>query len=186
MIELATVLKKTEWGAIFPGPGLLYSLQGKMDLFEQLLAKLNEITSFKVVPMVGDCNARGFNEILFEKTGHVGSLSFKGGSAAYGPEHSVVAASKKCDVVLAIGSDPLSDLPFGTARALAHQPIIAIGPRRSLTTDAAKVVIPSALTGLEAGGTAVRMDGVKIKFEPVINSELLTDEQILARIMEAI
>ncbi|OPY50493.1 MAG: hypothetical protein A4E49_02711 [Methanosaeta sp. PtaU1.Bin112] len=186
MIELATVLKKTEWGAIFPGPGLIYSLQDKMELFEQLLARLNEITPFKVVPMVADCNARGFNELLFEKTGHASSVSFNGGSAAYGPEHSVLAAAKKCDAVLAIGSDPLSELPIGTARALAHQPIIAIDPRRSLTTDAAKVVIPSALIGLEAGGTAVRMDGVKIKFEPVMNSELLTDEQILARIMEAV
>ena len=30
MIELGTLLKKTEWGAIFPGPGLVYSLQGNM------------------------------------------------------------------------------------------------------------------------------------------------------------
>ena len=186
MIELATILKKTEWGAIFPGPGLIYSLQDKMDLFEQLLARLNEITSFKVVPMLADCNARGFNELLFEKTGHAGSVSIQGGSAAYSAEHSVLAAAKKCDAVLAVGSDPLADLPIGTARALARQPIIAIDPRRSLTTDAAKVVIPSALTGLEAGGTAVRMDGVKINFEPIMKSELLTDEQILVRIMEAI
>jgi formylmethanofuran dehydrogenase subunit B len=40
--------------------------------------------------------------------------------------------------------------------------------------------------GLEAGGTAVRMDGVKIAFEPVIKSDLLSDEQVLSRIMEAI
>ncbi|HPT20228.1 MAG TPA: formylmethanofuran dehydrogenase subunit B, partial [Methanothrix sp.] len=179
-------LKKTEWGAIFPGPGLIYSLLDKMELFEQLLRRLNEITSFKVVPMVGDCNARGLCELLFEKTGHAGSIFFQGGSTAYGAEHSVLAAAKKCDAVLAVGSDPLSDLPIGTARDLARQPIIAIDPRRSLTTDAAKVVIPSALTGLEAGGTAVRMDGVKINFEPVLKSDLLTDEQILARIMEAI
>jgi formylmethanofuran dehydrogenase subunit B len=123
---------------------------------------------------------------LFEKTGHTGSVSFQGGSAAYGAEHSVLAAAKKCDAVLAVGSDPLADLPIGAARALARQPIIAIDPRRSLTTDAAKVVIPSALTGLEAGGTAVRMDGVKVNFEPIMKSELLTDEQILVRIMEAI
>ena len=50
----------------------------------------------------------------------------------------------------------------------------------------ASVVIPSAISGLEAGGTAVRMDGVKIKFEPIFKSELLPDEQILTRIMEAI
>ena len=80
----------------------------------------------------------------------------------------MVAAAKSCDAALVIGSDPLSDLPFGTARALARVPLIAIDPRRSLTTDAAKVVIPSAISGLEAGGTALRMDGVKISFEPVI------------------
>jgi formylmethanofuran dehydrogenase subunit B len=85
-----------------------------------------------------------------------------------------------------VGSDPLSSLPFGTARALAKAALIAIDPRRSLTTDAAEVVIPSAVSGLEAGGTAVRMDGVKIKFEPIIKTDLSTDEQILKRIMEAI
>ncbi|MFA6371718.1 MAG: formylmethanofuran dehydrogenase subunit B, partial [Methanothrix sp.] len=97
-----------------------------------------------------------------------------------------LAAAKTCDTALVIGSDPLSALPFGTARALARQPLIAIDPRRSLTTDAAKVVIPSAISGLEAGGTAVRMDGVTIKFEPIIGTLLLSDEQIITRIMEAI
>jgi formylmethanofuran dehydrogenase subunit B len=30
------------------------------------------------------------------------------------------------------------------------------------------------------------MDGVKIKFEPIIDTNLLSDEQILTRIMETI
>ncbi|MDQ1261533.1 MAG: formylmethanofuran dehydrogenase subunit [Euryarchaeota archaeon] len=186
MIELSSVLKKTEWGAIFPGLGMIYSLQDNMELFERLLAKLNEVTTFKVIPMVGHYNMRGFNEQMREKTGFINRVSFQSGAPAHGPEHSVIAAAKRCDAALVIGSDPLSALPFATARALARQPLIAIDPRRSLTTDAAKVVIPSALYGLEAGGTAVRMDGVKIKFEPIMKSELLSDEQILTRIMEAI
>jgi formylmethanofuran dehydrogenase subunit B len=186
IIELSSVLKKTEWGAIFPGLGMIYSLQDRMDLFEQLLSRLNEVTTFKVIPMVGHYNMRGFNELMREKTGFINRVSFQGGFAVHGPEHSVINAAKTCDAALAIGSDPLSALPFGTARALAQQPLIAIDPRRSLTTDAAKVVIPSALSGLEAGGTAVRMDGVKIKFEPIMKSDLLSDEQILTRIMEAI
>jgi len=186
MIELATILKKTEWGAIFPGLGMVYSMQEKMDLFESMLARLNEITKFKVVPMVGHYNMRGFNELLREKTGYINSISFKGGAMAHGPEHSVVAAAKTCDAALVIGSDPLSSLPFGTARSLAKVPLIAIDPHRSLTTDAARVVIPSAISGLEAGGTAVRMDGVKIKFEPIMKTDLPSDEQILNKIMEAI
>jgi formylmethanofuran dehydrogenase subunit B len=101
-------------------------------------------------------------------------------------EQSLVAAAKNCDAALVIGSDPLSDLPFGMAHALAKIPLIAIDPHRSMTTDAAKVVIPAALSVLEAGGTALRMDGVKIKFEPVIKSEHSSDEQILTAIMGAI
>ena len=50
----------------------------------------------------------------------------------------------------------MSELPFGVARRLAKMPLIAIDPRRSLTTDASKVVIPSAMYGLESGGSAIR------------------------------
>ena len=166
LIELGTILKKTEFGVIFPGQGMIYSLQDKMDLFEELVARLNEITTFKVIPMVGHYNMRGF--------------------IRHGPEQSVAVAAKSSDAALIIGSDPLSALPFGTARALARIPLIAIDPRRSLTTDAAQVVIPSAMSGLEAGGTALRMDGTRISFEPITQSERLSDEQILTRIMEAI
>ena len=186
MIELGGLLKKTEWGAIFPGPGLVYSLQWNMEILERLLARLNEITVFKVVPMVGHFNTRGFYELLREKTGHVNRVSFKGGEIAHGPEQSVMTAAKSCDAALIVGSDPLSSLPFGTAQALARLPLIAIDPHRSLTTDAAEVVIPSAISGLEAGGTAVRTDGVKIEFEPIIEAGIPADEQILKRIMEAI
>lgn len=186
MIELSSILKKTEYGVIFPGLGMLYSLQDKMELFERLLARLNEITTFKVIPMVGHYNMRGFNELLREKTGFINRVSFKGGTAVHGQQNGVVAAARTCDASLVIGSDPLSALPFGIARALAHIPLVAIDPRRSLTTDAAKVVIPSALSGLEAAGTAVRMDGVRIKFEPILKTQQLSDEQIITKIMEAI
>jgi formylmethanofuran dehydrogenase subunit B len=97
-----------------------------------------------------------------------------------------MAVAKTSDAALVIGSDPLSSLPFGTAKSLTRVPLIAIDPRRSLTTDAAQVVIPSAMYGLEAGGSAIRMDGVRIEFEPIVKSDLLTDEQILARIKEEI
>jgi formylmethanofuran dehydrogenase subunit B len=191
MIELGTLLRKTEYGVIFPGPGMLLAMQGKMDLFERLVAKLNEITKFKVLPMPEHCNTRGYYQLMREQTGFINGVSLRGDAPAHGPEQRLAAAAKSCDAVLAVGSDPLAELPLATARALtrANVPLIAIDPHRSLTTDAAKVVIPSAMSGLEAGGTALRMDGVKIAFEPLIKPgkpDLLSDEQILARIMEAI
>lgn len=186
MIELGTILRKTEFGVIFPGLGMIYSLRNNVRLLKSLVEKLNEITTFKVIPMVEHYNMRGFNELLLAQTGYINQVSFEGGAANHGYEYSVVSAAKTCDVALVIGSDPLSALPFGTARSLAKTQLIAIDPRRSLTTDAAKVVIPSAMYGLESGGTAVRMDGVKIKFEPFFKSDLPSDEEILTRIKEEI
>ena len=186
MIELGTILRKTEYGVIFPGLVLVSSLQDKIELFESLVAKLNEITTFKVVPMVEHYNTRGFNQLLLDDTGYINSVSFHSGQVTHGPENSAIAAAKSCDAALVIGSDPLSSLPFGTAKSLTRVPMIAIDPRRSLTTDAAKVVIPSAMYGLEAGGRAIRMDGVRIEFEPIIKSDLLSDEQILERLKEEI
>jgi len=189
MIELGTLLSKTEYGVIFPGPGMLLALQGKMDLFERLVARLNEITKFKVIPMLEHCNTRGYYQLMREQTGFINGVSFREGAPVHGPEQSLVAAANSCDAVLAIGSDQLAELPPATARALAKVPLIAVDPHRSMTTDAAQVVIPSAMSGLEVGGTALRMDGVKIAIDPLVRAgkpDLLPDEQILARIMEAI
>jgi formylmethanofuran dehydrogenase subunit B len=165
---------------------LVYSLLEKIELLETLFAKLNEITTFKVVPMVGHYNMRGFNQLLFDDTGFINRVSFRGDQVAHGPENSLIAAEKSYDAALVIGTDPLSSLPFGIAKSLTRVPMIAIDPRRSLTTDAAQVVIPSAMSGLEAGGSAIRMDGVRIEFEPITKSDLLSDEQILTRIKEEI
>jgi formylmethanofuran dehydrogenase subunit B len=104
----------------------------------------------------------------------------------HGPESCIVPMAKGCDAALVVGTDPLSTMPIGTARALAKIPLIVIDSQRSITTDAAKVVIPSAFPGMEAGGTAIRMDGMKIAFEPIIKSKRPSDEQILVRILEAI
>ena len=81
LIELGTILKKTEFGVIFPGLGMIYSLQDKMDLFEELVARLNEITTFKVIPMVGRYNMRGFNQLMLDQTGFINSVSFRGGAS---------------------------------------------------------------------------------------------------------
>lgn len=185
LIELGRILKKTEYGVIFPGKGLLHSLQGRMDLFESLLARLNEVTTFKVLPMAGQFNTRGFNQLLFDRTGFAKGVSFQvGGDVLHGPEHAFTGAAKRADAVLALGADPIAELPIGLARVIAHLPVIAIGSCRSLTTDIAQVVIPTANPGLEASGSAIRTDGVKISFEALMKTDLFTEEQILTRIME--
>jgi formylmethanofuran dehydrogenase subunit B len=187
MIELGSVLKKTEYGVIFPGRGMLQSLQGKMELFSDLMARLNEVTTFKAIPVAGGFNTRGFNQLLLDRTGYVKSVSFQqdNGKIIHRPEDSLAGAAKRADALLALGSDPLAELPVGVARALAKVPIVAIDSCRSITSDAAQVVIPSAISGLESGGTAIRTDGMKVSLEPFMKTDRLAEEQILTRIMEA-
>jgi formylmethanofuran dehydrogenase subunit B len=186
IIELGTILKKTEFGAIFPGIGMISSMHNKMDLFQNLVVKLNEISPFKVIPTVEHFNTRGFCQLMFENTSFVNRVSFESEKPSYDPKNSVNAASKEFGAALVIGSDPLCDLPFGTAKSLSKLPLIAVDSHRSLTTDASRVVIPSAIYGLEAAGSAIRMDGSKIEFERIASSEALTDEEILVRIKEEI
>jgi formylmethanofuran dehydrogenase subunit B len=185
LIELGRTLKKAEFGAIFPGAGLASSIGHRTDLLEALLSKLNGAAPFKVLPMLSHYNARGFNQLLLNEAGYINMVSFKDG-VSHGKEHGVTEASKSCDTALVVGSDPISSLPSGVGKRLSKVPLIAIDPHSSLTTDLAKVVIPSAYYGLEAGGTALRMDGIKISFKPVVQSERLTDEEIVRRIEEEI
>jgi len=128
---------------------------------------------------------RGFNQTLLEETGHINRVSFKDG-VEHGPQFAVTEAVNDCDALMVIGSDLISALPAAISKKLARIPAVAIDPHRNLTTDMARVTIPSAISGLEAGGSALRMDGVKIEFEPVIESDYRSDVEILSRIMEAV
>jgi formylmethanofuran dehydrogenase subunit B len=184
ILSLVSMLKKAKFGTIFPGLGMVYSMKDGMDLFVELVSKLNQVSRFSVIPMVGHYNMRGFNQKLLEETGHTNRVRFSP-EISHGPKNSIVEASKECDAALIIGSDPLSALPAGIAKRLAKVPVIAIDPHLTLTTEVAKVAIPTALSGLEAGGSALRMDGVKIDFSPVVEAEAISDAEILARIKEA-
>lgn len=185
MISMITTLKKADMGVIFPGLGLAYSLKGRMDRLKALVSRLNETTRYKVIPMVGHYNMRGFNQLLFDVTGFINRVSF-GDGVDHGPMYSVVEASKSCDLALVVGSDPISSLPAGIAKALARVPMITLDPHRTLTTELSRVVIPTALSGIEAGGSALRMDGVRIEFDPIVKSEYPSDEEVLSKILEEI
>jgi len=185
MLGLGTTLKKAEYGVIFPGLGLIYSLKDEIDRLDPLIAKLNEVSEYKVIPMVGHYNMRGFNQTLLDETGHINRVSFKDG-VEHGPQFAITEFLEECDAVMVIGSDPASALPATIAKKLAKVPTIAIDPHHNMTTELAKVTIPSAISGLETAGSALRMDGLKIEFEPVVESGYLSDAEILARIKEAV
>jgi formylmethanofuran dehydrogenase subunit B len=191
ILELANVLKKAQFGVIFAGPELVYSI-GDMGTMARLMDKLNEVSNFHLIPMMGHYNMRGFNQNLFEATGYLNRVKFEKSENGFDVKHGVdysimeVLNTKKTDAALIIGSDPMSFLPRSTAEYLSGIPLVSIGPCENFTSRVAKVTIPSALSGVECGGSAVRMDGVNVTFEPMIKTARLPDEEILKRIMEAI
>lgn len=184
MLELASILKKAEFGVIFVGIGLTYSIK---DDFDILVALADKIPNFHIMPMVGHYNMRGFNENLFRETGFVNRVRFQG-TSAHDDKYSIVEAlrNKIIDALLVAGSDPLSSLPRSLIRHLAGIPVICIDPCATMTSKIASVTIQCAVSGVESSGTAVRMDGKKIELSKIIESDYPTDEELLTRLMEVL
>jgi formylmethanofuran dehydrogenase subunit B len=184
MLELASILKKAEFGVIFVGIGLTYSIKNDIDI---LVTLADRLPNFNIMPMVGHYNMRGFNEALFRETGFVNRVKFDG-VANQNNKYSIVEAlrAKSIDALLVVGSDPLSSLPRSLLAHLASIPVICIDPCVTMTSKIAAVTIPCAASGIEAAGTAVRMDGKVIELSKVLESDHLSDEQILAKLMEAL
>ncbi len=190
ILELANILKKARFGIIFVGLGLVYSLDNINPII-RLMDKLNELSDFHLIPMVGHYNMRGFNQNLFNETGYLNRVKFEKGDSTnvvHGAEFSIVESlnNKTVDAALVIGTDPLSSLPRAVAEHLLNIPVITIDPCETFTSRKAKVTIPAAISGVECGGSAIRMDGEEVVFEPIIKTMRPTDEEILSRIMEAL
>jgi formylmethanofuran dehydrogenase subunit B len=202
MLELASILKKAEFGAIFVGIGLTYSIKDDFDILVKLADML---PNFNIMPMVGHYNMRGFNEVLFKETGFVNRVKFDGKAAQYSPaevldtpsrgvtlvrddRYSIVEAlrNKSIDALLVIGSDPLSSLPRSVIPHLANIPLICIDPCVTLTSRIASVTIPCAVSGVESGGSAVRMDGEVVELTRILKTDYPSDEELLTRLMEAL
>lgn len=184
MLELAGILKKAEFGAIFVGIGLTYSIK---DDFDVLAALTQKLPNFNIMPMVGHYNMRGFNETMFKETGFVNKVKFNG-KAVHDIKYSIMESlnEKTADAIVVVGSDPVSSLPGPVLSQLASIPVICIDPRVTMTSKIATVTIPCAVSGLESAGTAVRMDGKVIGLSKIIESEYLTDEEIMKRLVEAV
>ncbi|TGC09490.1 formylmethanofuran dehydrogenase subunit B [Methanolobus halotolerans] len=185
LLELAGILKKAKFGVIFAGLGMIYSLEDFEPLY-RFMDKLNSVSSFHLIPMAGHYNMRGFNENLFKETGYINRVKFNGAEVLHGPEYSVVEAlrKKEVDAALVIGADPLSSLPRSIVRYLEEIPLITIDPCQTLTSTKADVTIPCALVGVESGGAAIRMDGVEVELKPMVETDRLSDEDVMKRIME--
>ena len=186
--ELAETMLSSKFGVIFFGLGLTMS-HGKSRNVEAAIAlvqDLNKHTKFVIHPMRGHFNVTGADNVACWLTGFPFAVDFSRGYPFYNPGDTTavdVLRRNFVDAALIVASDPVSHMPIRAARNLAHIPLVVLSPHENFSTKVATVVIPTAITGIEAGGTAYRMDGVPIKLKKIIDppENILFDEIILKK-----
>ncbi|MGQ4876279.1 MAG: formylmethanofuran dehydrogenase subunit B [Promethearchaeia archaeon] len=191
MKRLLIQLSSAEYGVIFLGQGILKK-QGEIDLLKEILELVELINEkqmrgrISVITMGGHYNMIGFEHIALSSTGKNHSLQFENGKLT-DSEDTIISKIEKddFDCSIIVGTDPLSHLPFNLAEKLIAKPIILIDNKKNLTYNFSDVFIPSAITGVECGGLAYRLDHIPIQLKKIINppSNVLSDEEILNKII---
>lgn len=188
--EVVDAMIRCSFGVIFFGLGLTMSM-GKLrniDAAISLVRDLNMRTKFVIMPMRGHFNVTGANTVSTWQTGYPYAVDFSLGYPRYNPgETSVVdiLLRKESDAALIVASDPAANLPKKAVEHLVKNPLIVIDPHMNVTARMADIVIPSAFVGIEASGTAYRMDHVPLPLKKVVEPPdgIFPDEEILRRIL---
>jgi formylmethanofuran dehydrogenase subunit B len=191
--EIAEVMINCSFGVIFFGLGLTMS-SGKLrnvDAALSLTRDLNERTKFMILPMRGHFNVTGADTVFTWQTGFPYAVDFSLSYPRYNPGETTavdVLLRQESDAALVIASDPVSNFPRRAAEHLCKNPLIVIDPHMNATSQMADVVFPSAFVGIEAEGTAYRMDHVPLPLKRVVRPPrgVLTDQEILTRILSEV
>lgn len=185
--EVAEALKNAQFGILLFGMGITHS-RGKhrnIDTAICLVQELNAASKWTLIPMRGHYNVTGFNQVCTWECGYPYCVDFSAGYPRYNPGETGsndLLQNKETDAMMVIASDPGAHFPQRSLERMAEIPVIAIEPHRTPTTELADIIIPPAIAGIEAEGTAYRMEGVPIKMRKVVDSDLLSDKEILEKL----
>ncbi len=191
--EVADVMVNCNFGVIFFGLGLTMS-SGKLrnvDAALSLTRDLNMRTKFMIIPMRGHFNVTGADTVFTWQTGFPYAVDFSLSYPRYNPGETTavdVLLREESDAALVVASDPVSNFPRKAAEHLIKNPLIVIDPHMNATSQMADVVFPSAFVGIEAEGTAYRMDHVPLPLKKVVAppKTVLPDKEILAKILSEV
>lgn len=191
LLELVQLMKSAKFGMLFFGLGLTQNQfrHKNVEAAIQLTAELNRFTKFCIMPMRGHFNVTGFNEVCSWLTGFPYAVDFSMGYPWYCPGETSavdVLARAEVDAALIIASDPVSHFPWECIKQLARIPVIQIDPHWNPTSELAQVIIPVARVGIEAEGTAYRMDHVPIRLRKILETQLPSDKQVLSMLLDQV
>ena len=191
--ELVADMRNSKFGALFFGLGLTQSNGRHMniDAAAGLVSELNRKTKFILTPMRGHYNVAGANTVSTWQTGYPYAVDFSVGYPRYNPgEFTAIdmLSRGEADAALIIASDPGATFPKEAARQLAQIPVVTLDQKTTPTTMLSEVVIPVATAGIEAEGTAYRMDGVPLKLSKLVDPPkgVYSDYETLDMILEGI
>ncbi len=187
-------LTGAENGVIFIGQGLLRP-QTREDVIKELLELVQLINvkqqkgRISVLMLGGHYNMAGFDHVALSTFGKNHSLQFSNNCLIETSETIVSKIEKEdFDCSIIVGTDPVSHFPSILSKKLMKQPLILIDNKQSATSYVADVIFPSAITGIECGGLAYRIDHVPIELKKIINppTNVDNDEKILNKIINAL
>ena len=182
----------SENGVIFVGQGLLKP-QSEFQVIKELLELVEMINEkqqkgrISLVMLGGHFNMAGFAHVALSTHGISRSLQFSKGNVVSSSDTIVSKIEKKdFDCSIIVGTDPISHLPHQLSSILSLKPMIVLDNRNSSTTSFADLLLPTAITGIEAEGLAYRLDQVPIELNKIINppSNVPSDQELLSQIIE--
>jgi formylmethanofuran dehydrogenase subunit B len=190
---LADVLVGCKLGVIFFGLGLTMT-KGKhrnIDAAINLTRDLNNRTKFLIMPMRGHYNVTGANIVTTWQTGYPFAVDLSNGYPRYNPGETSstdILIRDEADAMLVIASDPVAHFPKAASKNIAKHPLISIEPEVTPTTMLADVILPPAFVGIEAEGTAYRMDHVPLPLKKVVEPPegFLSDQEILRKLLQKV
>ncbi|HIH44819.1 MAG TPA: formylmethanofuran dehydrogenase subunit B, partial [Candidatus Methanoperedenaceae archaeon] len=191
LVALVNTLKAGKFVSVFFGMGLTQS-RGRyknIDNAISLVTELNAFTKCVITPMRGHYNVTGFGQVCAWESGYVTAVDFSRGAPYYNPGETAsndLLGREEVDASLVIAGDAGAHFPARSVKALARVPVIQIDPYWNATTEIAEVVIPTAVYGVEAEGTAYRMDGVSLRLRKLINPSNPTDEEVIDKLIKRV
>ncbi len=191
LVELANDMKNAKYGVIFYGLGVTQS-RGRDRNVEnaiKLIQLLNRYTRWIILPMRGHYNVVGAGEVPAWEVGYQYAIDFSRGYPRYSPAEFTAVEMllrRDCDAMLVIASDPAAHFPKKAVEHMKNIPVIQIDPSPNMTTLLSNVVIPSAIAGVEAEGTAYRMDGIPLRVKKITESNFWSDEKILEELLKKV
>jgi len=147
----------------------------------ELLLWLNELNAGKhwyglIIPPAA--NSLGIVERLLDLTGYPGNIRFQSDSVHYHPRTGCLRRllhNSQVDICYILGTPQfLSEEDY---RQLEKFPTIVLGP--TFPKWKSSIWLPTAQAGIDCTGTALRLDGVPVTFEPITDNHRQTIEDLL-------